>query len=136
MSSLKKAKKVIKINYCFENGDELEIPFIYKPAVMNHIKLQFDDYLLSSMREKQNRKYFAALLDSAIIYVKYSGELTKDFLAYNDLTFDDFAHFYESNIKGKPVSISIYGDANRINVEQLKKLGPVKIVELDEVIKI
>jgi len=60
----------------------------------------------------------------------------KAFLAYNDLTFDDFAHFYESNIKGKPVSISIYGDANRINVELLKKLGPVKVVELDEVIKI
>ena len=80
MSSLKKAKKVIMINYCFENGDELEIPFTYKPAVMNHIKLTFDDYLLSTMRNKGNREYYAALLDSVIIYVKYSGEVTKDFL--------------------------------------------------------
>ena len=53
MKNLKKSKKIIKVNYCFENGDELEIPFIYKPAVMNHIKLQFDDYLFSRMREKR-----------------------------------------------------------------------------------
>ena len=52
MKNLKKSKKIIKVNYCFENGDELEIPSIYKPAVMNHIKLQFYDYLLSPMREK------------------------------------------------------------------------------------
>ena len=42
MKNLKKAKKIINVNYCFENGDELEIPFVYKPAVMNHIKLTFD----------------------------------------------------------------------------------------------
>ena len=80
MKNLKKAKKIINVNYCFENGDELEIPFIYKPAVMNHIKLQFDDYLFSPMREKANRPYFTALLDSAIIYVKYSGEVTRKLL--------------------------------------------------------
>ncbi len=80
MKNLKKAKKIIRVNYCFENGDELEIPFIYKPAVMNHIKLQFDDYLFSPMREKENRPYFTALLDSAIIYVKYSGEVTRKLL--------------------------------------------------------
>ena len=34
MNNLKKAKKIINVNYCFENGDELEIPFVYKPDVM------------------------------------------------------------------------------------------------------
>ena len=77
MKNLKKTKKIINVNYCFENGDELEIPFVYKPAVMNHIKLPFDEFLFNPMREKGNREYFTALLDSAIIYVKYSGEVTK-----------------------------------------------------------
>ena len=77
MKKLKKAKKIINVNYCFENGDELEIPFIYKPAVMSYIQLPFDEFLLNPMREKGNREYFTALLDSAIIYVKYSGEVTR-----------------------------------------------------------
>ena len=37
MNNLKKAKKIINVNYCFENGDELEIPFVYKPDVMKYI---------------------------------------------------------------------------------------------------
>ena len=77
MRSLKKVKKIICVNYCFENGDELEIPFVYKQAVMNHIKLPFDEFLFNPMREKGNREYFTALLDSAILYVKYSGEVTR-----------------------------------------------------------
>ena len=77
MNNLKKAKKIINVNYCFENGDELEIPFVYKPDVMKYIKLSFDEFMFSPMREKGNREYFTALLDSAKVYVKYSGEVTK-----------------------------------------------------------
>ena len=77
MKNLKKAKKIINVNYCFENGDELEIPFIYKPDVMKYIKLPFDEFLLNPMREKGNREYFTALFDSAIVYVKYCGEVTR-----------------------------------------------------------
>ena len=77
MNNLKKAKKIINVNYCFENGDELEIPFVYKPDVMKYIKLSFDEFMFSPIREKGNREYFTALLDSAIVYVKYSGEVTK-----------------------------------------------------------
>ena len=77
MKNLKKAKKIINVNYCFENGDELEIPFVYKLDIMKYIKLSFDEFMFSRMREKGNREYFTALLDSAIVYVKYSGEVTK-----------------------------------------------------------
>ena len=77
MNNLKKAKKIINVNYCFENGDELEIPFVYKLDIMKYIKLSFDEFMFSPMREKGNREYFTALLDSAIVYVKYSGEVTK-----------------------------------------------------------
>ena len=44
---------------------------------MKYIKLSFDEFMFSPMREKGNREYFTALLDSAIVYVKYSGEVTK-----------------------------------------------------------
>ena len=65
------------MNYCLENGDELEIPFIYKPKVMSYIQLPFDEFLFNPMREKGKREYYTALLDSAIIYVKYCGEVTR-----------------------------------------------------------
>ena len=77
MKNLKKAKKIINVNYCFENGDELEIPFVYKPKVMSYIQLPFDEFLFNPMRQKGNREYFTAPLDSAIVYVKYCGEVTK-----------------------------------------------------------
>jgi hypothetical protein len=52
MKNLKKSKKIIKVNYCFENGDELEIPFIYKPAVMTYLQLPFDKFQLNPIKEK------------------------------------------------------------------------------------
>ena len=54
MKNLKKSKKIIKVNYCFENGDELEIPFIYKPAVMTYLQLPFDKFQLNPVKEKAN----------------------------------------------------------------------------------
>jgi predicted Zn-dependent peptidase len=48
---------------------------------------------------------------------------------YHELEFEDILSFYENNIKDKPVIVTIYGDASRIDLERLKSLG--KVVELD-----
>lgn len=43
------------------------------------------------------------------------------------LTFDDIKNFYEKNIKEKPITIVITGDAKQINIKQIeKKYGKVK----------
>ena len=70
MKNLKKAKKIINVNYCFENGDELEIPFVYKPAVMNHIKLPFDEFLFNPMREKGNTVNFRKMAMNLVPHPK------------------------------------------------------------------
>ncbi len=52
-----------------------------------------------------------------------------NFEKYPDLTFDDIQSFYQSNIKGKPIVVTVYGDASRIDMDQLRKFG--KVIKLD-----
>lgn len=47
---------------------------------------------------------------------------------FQDLEFSDIQSFYESNIKGKPVTVTIYGDASKMDLNQLKQYG--KVIEL------
>ena len=48
---------------------------------------------------------------------------------------DNVAQFYEKSIKGKPRVITIYGNKNKMDFEQLKQFGEVEILQLKEVIK-
>jgi predicted Zn-dependent peptidase len=52
---------------------------------------------------------------------------------YPGLEFEDISSFYEKNIKNKPVIVTIYGDASRIDLEKLKTLGKVVELEMDDV---
>ncbi len=52
---------------------------------------------------------------------------------YPKLTFADIVQFYNSNIKGKPIVITIVGDKSKFNIEQLQKLGKLREVTLKEV---
>lgn len=54
---------------------------------------------------------------------------------YDTLTMDNVAQFYEKSIKGKPRVITIYGNKNKMDFEQLKQFGEVEILQLKEVIK-
>ena len=49
--------------------------------------------------------------------------------AYEQISMDEIYRFYESRIKDKPYTITVYGDGKRINLDELKKLG--EVVELD-----
>lgn len=44
----------------------------------------------------------------------------------NNLTFNDIVNFYNENIKGKPISIVIMGNAKEIDLKALKEIGKVK----------
>jgi zinc protease len=47
---------------------------------------------------------------------------------YLSINFDDIIDFYNKNLKGKPLVIAIVGDQTRVDMENLKKYGTVKIV--------
>ncbi|MEM9896680.1 MAG: hypothetical protein AAF789_09955, partial [Bacteroidota bacterium] len=53
----------------------------------------------------------------------------QNFTNFPSLAFTDIESFYEKNIKGKPVVMSIYGDASRFDKDKLATFG--KIIELD-----
>ena len=49
------------------------------------------------------------------------------------LTFDDMMEYYESHIKGKPVTIAIMGDPARIGLKHLReKYGKVRWISRDK----
>jgi zinc protease len=48
--------------------------------------------------------------------------------AAGNLEFDDIMRFYESTIKNKPVTITVYGDKRKIDLDKLKQYG--NLVEL------
>ena len=45
--------------------------------------------------------------------------------AYEKMSFEEIVEFYQNNIKGKPITIAIYGDKKRVNLEKLKAFGEV-----------
>lgn len=54
---------------------------------------------------------------------------------YPSLTFDDIQSFYNQNIKGKPVTVTIYGDASEFDKEALSKFGKVIELKMDDILK-
>lgn len=59
----------------------------------------------------------------------------KAYDAYSTLRMDEIDEFYRSKIQGRPYIITIYGDKKRINLDQLKAIGPVKELSIDDVAK-
>jgi len=57
-----------------------------------------------------------------------------NFKKYPTLEFGDIVSFYENNIKGKPAIITIYGDASQFVVEQLKALGKVIELKMEDIL--
>ena len=53
----------------------------------------------------------------------------QDFLpAYENLTFSEIVEFYQTYLKGKPVTISIVGDKKQFDIKELEKFG--KVIQL------
>jgi len=58
------------------------------------------------------------------------GDPNEIYLAkYDDIEFKDIVNFYTSEIKNKPLAITIVGDVSRFDLEKLKLLGEVVMVK-------
>ena len=60
----------------------------------------------------------------------------KAFTEYDSMTFEDIYKFYESNIKYQPTFLGIYGNSKKIDLKSLEKIGTVKKVKKEEVMKL
>ena len=58
---------------------------------------------------------------------------TNEYNLVSSTSFDDMYNFYEQNIKGKPVVITIYGDKSKVDLSKLKSLGEVIELKKDEI---
>ena len=58
---------------------------------------------------------------------------TNEYNLVGSTSFDDMYNFYEQNIKGKPVVITIYGDKSKVDLSKLKSLGEVIELKKDEI---
>ncbi len=93
-----------------------------------------DGLILESGASKPSFREISQSVD-AFLNSGYKEDPNKiNFAKYPDLTFDDIQSFYQSNIKGKPVVMTIYGDASRINLDQLRKFGKVVELEMKDII--
>ncbi len=57
-----------------------------------------------------------------------------NFKEYPTLEFSDIVSFYENNIKDKPVLVTIYGDASQFDINQLKTLGKVIELKMEDIL--
>ncbi len=64
-----------------------------------------------------------------------SDPLEQEFNAVSALSFEDMYQYYEKNIKGKPIAITIYGDKSKINMEKLKAIGEIKELKKEAIAK-
>jgi zinc protease len=53
---------------------------------------------------------------------------------YDNLTFSNIQSFYKENIQGKPVAVTIYGDASSMNLDELRQLGEVVELKMSDVV--
>jgi predicted Zn-dependent peptidase len=56
-----------------------------------------------------------------------------NYAKYPNLTFEDIQSFYESNVKGKPAVITIYGATSEFELEQLRKFGKIIQLKIDDI---
>jgi zinc protease len=102
--------------------DSLIVSMPKKPERTETIKKQ----LLQSINA--NRTSFRYLA-SSVIYWKnqgYNDDPRKQRLQrYNQLNFEDIVAFYNRNIAGKKLVITVVGDKRRINLNELEKFGKV-----------
>lgn len=59
----------------------------------------------------------------------------KAFNQYKNMTMDDIFAYYERNIKGKPMAITIYGDLKNIDMDKIRELGEVIELKKTDIIR-
>ena len=66
----------------------------------------------------------------------YKHDPRKDWVKmYENMTFDDVVKFYEKNLEGRPVAITIVGDLKRIDSDALAKFGKIETLNKKELFR-
>jgi zinc protease len=112
--------------------DSLIISMPKKPERIETIKKQ----LLQSINA--NRSSFRYLANWVAYWKNqgYSDDPRKQRMErYNQLNFDDIISFYNHNIAGKKVVITVVGDKSRINMTELGKFGKMTELKMSDIFR-
>jgi zinc protease len=88
------------------------------------------------LESSSSRPSFRYLSERIELYRKtgFTDDPNKEaFSQYKELTFNDIERFYQDNIKGKPVTVTIYGDVSKMDMAKLGKLGKVVELKMDDI---
>lgn len=112
--------------------NELITKLPYKEERLETIKSS----LLQSINS--NRPTFRSMSYAVARWIKqgYQYDPRKDsYDIYENLNFDDIYSFYKQNLQNKPIIMTIVGDKERIDIEELKKFGKIIYVKKDDVFR-
>lgn len=62
-----------------------------------------------------------------------SDPLIAEFNSVKDISFEEMYSYYEQNLKGKAIVVTIYGNKSKIDLEKLKALGEIIELKKDEI---
>ncbi len=88
------------------------------------------------LTSSSDRPSFRQLSQTAESFMKtgYSQDPNKiNFEKYPTLEFKDIVSFYEKNIKNKPITVTIYGDVSKFDLDKLRALGKVIKLEIEDI---
>jgi predicted Zn-dependent peptidase len=89
------------------------------------------------LESSSNRPSFREISTTAEDFLKtgYTQDPNElNFMQYPNLEFKDIVSFYEKNIKNKPFTVTIYGDASKFDKDKLRAMGKVVELELKDII--
>ncbi len=98
------------------------------PEYEDRLETIRDGLQLSSATEKPDFRSLPTSVENYINTGYTSDPKEMAYKAYDQMTFEDIVQFYQANVKGRPIKVTIYGDTSSFDVEKLKKLG--KVIEL------
>lgn len=103
------------------------------PAYEDRLAAIRDGLILSSGAAKPDFRSMSTTLEEHLKtgYQQDPNEIAHG--RYPDLQFSDIQSFYESNIKGKPVIVTIYGDVSKMDMNKLRQYGKVVTLKMDDI---
>ncbi|MFD0797503.1 M16 family metallopeptidase [Maribacter chungangensis] len=89
--------------------------------------------LLEASSNRPNFRQLSTTVENFLNTEYESDPNELNYAKFPDLTFEDIQSFYETNVKGKPAVITIYGDTSEFELEQLRKYGNVIELKITDI---
>lgn len=104
------------------------------PAYKERLASVRDGLILSSGASKPDFRSLSTVVESQLKTGFTEDPNAQAYGKYPEMTFEDIQRFYEENIKGKPVTVTIYGDVSKMNLDKLKQFGKVVELKMDDIL--